>query len=47
MRVNQHTHLNKLKAPIQAVSERAWVALMRVCIRSRRAAVGMSEVEND
>lgn len=32
MRVNQQTPLDKLKAPMQAVSEGALVVLLRVCV---------------
>lgn len=32
MQVNQPAPLDKLKAPIQAVSEGAWGMLLRVCV---------------
>jgi hypothetical protein len=31
MHVNQQTPLDKLEAPIQVVSSRAWVVLLHVC----------------
>lgn len=32
MRVNQPTLMDTLKAPLRAVSEGAWVVLLRVCV---------------